>query len=169
MIKNKTKNTNVKVMHLDLASFKSIRTFAHTFLNEEPRLDILINNASVMGIPRTLTKDGLEMHMGVNHFGHFLLTNLLIERLKQSTPSRVVTVSNWGHTFVRFNRNDLNGEKSYNRFHAYFHSKLANVLFTAELLFTANRLSGSGITSNSLHPGFFLVDTSNDSSRSVLR
>lgn len=168
MIVNKTENTNVKVMHLDLASFKSIRTFAETFLREEPRLDILINNANVMGIPRTLTNDGLEMHMGVNHFGHFLLTNLLIERLKQSTPSRIVTVSNWGHTFVRFNKNDLNSEKSYNRFHAYFHSKLANVLFAAEL---ANRLAGSGITSNSLHPGFFHVDTSDDldSSRSILR
>lgn len=152
MIKEKTKNENIKVMHLDLASFKSIRSFAQKILKDESRLDILINNASVMGIERCLTEDGLEMQMGVNHFGHFLLTLLLIDRLKKSTPSRIVTVSNWGHTFVRFNKNDINGEKSYNRFHAYLHSKLANVLFTVEL---ANRLTGSGITATSLNPGVF--------------
>lgn len=143
-------------MSLDLASFKSIRSFAQNFLNEESRLDVLINNASVMGVERCLTKDGLEMHMGVNHFGHFLLTLLLIDRLKESVPSRIVTVSNWGHTFVRFNKNDFNRENSYNRFHAYLHSKLANVLFTTEL---GNRLKRSGIVATSVNPGVHYVHT----------
>lgn len=156
----KTKNPNIKVMHLDLASFKSIRNFTHTFLEQEPRLDVLVNNASVMGIEKPLTEDGLEMQMGVNHFGHFLLTLLLIDRLKASKPSRIVTVSNWCHTFVRFNKDDLNSEKSYNRFLAYCNSKLANVLFTTEL---SSRLSGSGVTATSLHPGVFHVDTSHRS------
>ncbi|KAG4067512.1 hypothetical protein HA402_005284 [Bradysia odoriphaga] len=160
MIVKKTKNPNVKVMHLDLASFKSIRKFAKTFLKEEERLDILINNESVMGIGRTLTEDGLEMHMGVNHFGHFLLTVLLIGRLQKSTPSRIITVSHWGNLWVRFNKDDVNSEKSYNRFNAFFQSKLANVLFTVEL---AERLAGSGISINSVHPGFFRSDTGSGS------
>lgn len=146
----KTKNRNVRVMQCDLASFKSIRNFARTFLEQVPRLDFLINNAGVMGVPKSLTEDGLEMHMGVNHFGHFLLTLLLIDRLKESMHSRIVTVSSWGHTFVRFNKNDLNSEKSYNRFYAYLQSKLANVLFTTEL---ANRLKDSGVTATCVHPG----------------
>lgn len=150
MIIKKTKNTNVKVMYLDLTSFKTIRSFAKTFLEEEPKLHILINNAGVMGVQRSLTEDGLEMHMGVNHFGHFLLTLLLIDRLKESRPSRVVTVSSYGHRLVQFNKNDLNSDKSYNRFYAYAQSKLANVLFTNEL---ASRLSDSGVTATSLHPG----------------
>lgn len=158
IIVKKTKNANVKVMHLDLASFKSVRKFAKTFLKEEEKLNILINNECVMGIERTLTEDGLEMHMGVNHFAHFLLTSLLIDRLHKSKPSRVVTVSHWGNSLVRFNRNDVNSEKSYNRFHAFLHSKLANLLFTTEL---ASRLADSGISTNSVHPGFFLTDTSN--------
>lgn len=157
MIIKKTKNTKVKVMHLDLASFKSVREFAATFLKEEERLDVLINNESVMGgMGRTLTEDGLEMHMGVNHFGHFLLTQLLIGRLRESTPSRIINVSHWGNLWVRFNKNDLNSEQTYNRFHAFLHSKLANVLFTLEL---ANRLLGSGISTNSVHPGIFRTDT----------
>lgn len=155
MIVKKTKNPNIKVMHLDLASFKSIRSFAQTFLEEESRLDVLINNAGVMGMKRCLTEDGLEMQMGVNHFGHFLLTLLLIDRLKESKPSRIVTVSSCAHTFISFNKDDLNSEKSYNRFYAYARSKLANVLFSTEL---ASRLMDSGVTVNALHPGVVHTD-----------
>ncbi|KAJ6641365.1 Retinol dehydrogenase 11 [Pseudolycoriella hygida] len=157
MIKSKTGNPNIRAMHLNLASFKSIRAFAETFLKEETRLDILVNNETVTCAKKSFTEDGLEMHMAVNHFGHFLLTMLLIKRMRQFTPSRIVTVSHHAHRFVRFNKDNLNSERTYNRFHAFCHSKLANLIFTNEL---SNRLSCSGVTATSVHPGIFHVDTS---------
>lgn len=99
---------------------------------------------------RETTKDGLELHIGTNHFGHFLLTNLLLDRIKSSAPARIINVSSIGHLWGSINRDDLQCEKSYSKFSAYFHSKLANVLFTREL---ANRLRGTKVTVNSLHPG----------------
>lgn len=113
-------------------------------------MDILINNAGVMAMPHTLTKDGFEMQIGVNHMGHFLLTNLLLDMLKSSAPSRIVVLSSLAHMWGRINKDDLNSEKSYNKFKAYSQSKLANVLFSHEL---AKRLTGSGVTVNSVHPG----------------
>lgn len=101
-----------------------------------------------------LTNEGFELQIGVNHMGHFLLTNLLLDYLKLSTPSRVVNVSSIAHTRGEINTADLNSEKSYDEAKAYEQSKLANVLFTREL---AKRLEGSGVTANSLHPG--IVDT----------
>jgi retinol dehydrogenase 13 len=101
-----------------------------------------------------LTNEGFEMQIGVNHMGHFLLTNLLLDYLKLSTPSRIVNVSSIAHTRGEINTADLNSEKSYDEAKAYEQSKLANVLFTREL---AKRLEGSGVTVNSLHPG--IVDT----------
>ncbi len=103
-----------------------------------------------MFLPKSLTKDGFEMHIGVNHMGHFLLTNLLLDTLKASAPSRIVVVSSIGHTWGKIRKNDLNSEKNYNKYKAYFQSKLANVLFAREL---SKRLEGSGVTANSLHPG----------------
>lgn len=120
------------------------------FLQEEKRLDILINNAGVMAMPKSLTKDGFEMQLGVNHLGHFLLTNLLLDTLKASAPSRIVVVSSLAHKFGAINKDDLNSEKSYNKYKAYSQSKLANVLFTREL---ARRLRGTGVTVNAVHPG----------------
>lgn len=99
---------------------------------------------------RQLTKDGLEMQIGTNHFGHFLLTNLLLDLLKASAPARIINVSSVGHKWGRLNREDLQLEKSYNGWTAYFQSKLANVLFTREL---AKRLKGTQVTVNALHPG----------------
>lgn len=150
----KSGNANVHLMELDLASFKSIRKFVQEFLQTDYRLDILINNAGVMGLNRMLTEDGIEMHMGVNYMGHFLLTLLLLERLKESKPSRIVNVSSLGHKWLNFSK-DLNSEKFYNRFHAYIQSKLANVMFTKEL---AIKLRNSGVTVNSLHPGVIYTD-----------
>lgn len=103
-----------------------------------------------MFMPRTESKDGFEMHLAVNHLGHFLLTNLLLDTLKASMPSRVITVSSVAHCYGRINRLDLNMEKSYNQYQAYFQSKLANILFARAL---AKRLLATGVTSNSLHPG----------------
>ncbi|NXS11015.1 RDH12 dehydrogenase, partial [Neodrepanis coruscans] len=125
------------------------------FFAEEKELHILINNAGVMLCPYSKTADGFEMHLGVNHLGHFLLTFLLLERLKQSAPARIVNVSSLAHHGGRIRFHDLHGEKSYSCGLAYCHSKLANVLFTREL---ARRLQGKFLrqaefTANSLHPG----------------
>ncbi|XP_074092161.1 retinol dehydrogenase 12 isoform X4 [Macrotis lagotis] len=134
-IRAATKNQQVFVRKLDLSNTKSIRAFAEAFLAEEKQLHILINNAGVMMCPYSKTADGFETHFGVNHLGHFLLTHLLLERLKESAPSRVVNTSSIVHHFGSIYFRDLQGEKYYNRFLAYCHSKLANVLFTRELAF----------------------------------
>ncbi|XP_058715085.1 retinol dehydrogenase 12-like isoform X2 [Poecile atricapillus] len=149
-IRAETGNQQVIVRKLDLADTKSIREFAEKFLAEEKELHILINNAGVMLCPYSKTADGFEMHLGVNHLGHFLLTFLLLERLKQCAPARIVNVSSLAHHGGRIRFHDLHGEKSYNRGLAYCHSKLANVLFTREL---ARRLQGTKVTANVLHPG----------------
>ncbi|XP_055625680.1 retinol dehydrogenase 12-like [Toxorhynchites rutilus septentrionalis] len=145
-----TGQTNIHVRELDLTSMESVRSFAKRFLEEEPRLDILINNAGVMACPRALTKDGFEQQLGVNHLGHFLLTTLLLDRLKASAPSRIVNLSSMAHRYGVIDKQDLNSEKSYNQVTAYCQSKLANVLFTREL---ANRLKGTGVTTYAVHPG----------------
>ncbi|XP_068933696.1 retinol dehydrogenase 11-like isoform X2 [Petaurus breviceps papuanus] len=149
-IRAKTGNQQVLVQKLDLSDTKSIRAFAEAFLSEEKQLHILINNAGVMMCPYSKTADGFEMHIGVNHLGHFLLTHLLLERLKESAPSRVVNVSSLAFHMGRIHFYNLHGEKYYNRALAYCHSKLANVLFTQEL---ARRLKGTGVTTYSVHPG----------------
>lgn len=145
-----TGKTDIHVRQLDLCSLESVRAFAKGFLQEEPRLDILINNAGVMACPKALTKDGFEQQLGVNHLGHFLLTNLLLDRLKASAPSRIVNLSSLAHRYGTINKRDLNSERSYNQVTAYCQSKLANVLFTREL---AKRLEGTGVTTYAVHPG----------------
>ncbi|XP_028856230.1 dehydrogenase/reductase SDR family member 13b.1 [Denticeps clupeoides] len=158
-IRRETGNNEVLFMQLDLASLKSVRAFAETFLKTEPRLDLLINNAGLMGPGRT--EDGFGMVFGVNHLGHFLLTCLLLERLKQAGESRVINVSALLHELGSVDFATLNthkdlvtGQSNWHSFMAYCHSKLCNVLFTREL---ANRLEGTGVTSYSLHPG--VIDT----------
>ncbi|GLV36495.1 uncharacterized protein CBL_08008 [Carabus blaptoides fortunei] len=149
-----TRNKYVYCRYCDLSSLESIRQFAEQFNKEQTRLDILINNAGVMRTPYTKTKDGFEMQLGVNHLGHFLLTNLLLDKLKSSAPSRIINVSSIAHYRGNINTTDLNSEKEYDKASAYSQSKLANILFTKEL---AERLKASGVTVNAVHPG--LVDT----------
>ena len=120
------------------------------FHEAESNLDILINNAGVMACPKSYTKDGFEMQIGVNHLGHFLLTNLLMDCIIASAPSRIVVVSSSGHAFTDINKDDLNSRKSYKKIKAYSQSKLANILFAREL---STRLLNTGVTVNSLHPG----------------
>uniref|UniRef100_A0AC11DL79 Retinol dehydrogenase 12 n=1 Tax=Ovis aries TaxID=9940 RepID=A0AC11DL79_SHEEP len=132
-IRADTKNSQVLVRKLDLSDTKSIRAFAEGFLAEEKQLHILINNAGVMLCPYSKTADGFETHLAVNHLGHFLLTHLLLGRLKESAPARVVNLSSVAHHAGKIRFHDLQGEKYYNRSFAYCHSKLANVLFTREL------------------------------------
>ncbi|XP_068612774.1 retinol dehydrogenase 12 [Brachionichthys hirsutus] len=150
-IRRSTGNQNVVVRHLDLASLYSVRQFAKDFLDSEDRLDVLINNAGVMMCPKWLTEDGFETQLGVNHLGHFLLTNLLVPKLKSSAPSRVVTVSSIAHWGGRIHLDDLFfNRRRYSPLESYRQSKLANVLFAKEL---ARRLRGSGVSSFCLHPG----------------
>ncbi|XP_019823543.2 retinol dehydrogenase 12 [Bos indicus] len=145
-----TKNSQVLVRKLDLSDTKSIRAFAEGFLAEEKQLHILINNAGVMLCPYSKTADGFETHLAVNHLGHFLLTHLLLGRLKESAPARVVNLSSVAHHLGKIRFHDLQGDKYYNLGSAYCHSKLANVLFTREL---AKRLKGTGVTTYAVHPG----------------
>ncbi|KAM8837679.1 retinol dehydrogenase 13-like [Spinachia spinachia] len=150
-IRGSTLNPNVYACHLDLASMKSIREFAERIKREEQRVDVLINNAGVMRCPAGKTEDGFDMQFGVNHLGHFLLTNLLLDKLKESAPSRVINLSSLAHILGKIDFEDLNWEKKkFDTKQAYCQSKLAIVLFTREL---AKRLQGTGVTVNATHPG----------------
>ena len=149
-VKKVTRNEDVVFAQLDLASLDSVRDFAAKILEEEPRIDILINNAGVMVPPYTKTSDGFELQIGVNHLAHFLLTNLLLERLKQAPTARIVNVSSMAHIWGKINFDDLQSEQSYSRQGAYSQSKLANVVFTRSL---ARRLKDTNVTAYSLHPG----------------
>ncbi|XP_054463598.1 dehydrogenase/reductase SDR family member 13a.3 [Anoplopoma fimbria] len=159
-IRRESGNSQVVFMQLDLASFESVRCFAETFLKTEPRLDILINNAGVMGPGHT--QDGFGMAFGVNHLGHFLLTNLLLEKLQQCGPSRVVTVAALLHRcgsadfpLLASKKDSVSGQSTWHNVRAYCNSKLFNVLFTREL---ANRLEGTSVTCYSLHPGVIYTE-----------
>ncbi|KAI2655050.1 Retinol dehydrogenase 13 [Labeo rohita] len=149
-IRRCTGNGNVVIRHLNLASLYSVREFAKEFIATEERLDILINNAGVMMCPKWITEDGFETQLGVNHLGHFLLTNLLLGILKRSSPSRVVNVSR------KIEFDDLFFDKRpYSPLLSYKQSKLANVLFSREL---AQRMKGKGVSSYCLHPGVIRTD-----------
>jgi NAD(P)-dependent dehydrogenase (short-subunit alcohol dehydrogenase family) len=143
----------VDVMPLDLASFRSIRSFAADVLGRFDRLDVLVNNAGLILRRRAETEEGFEETFGVNHLGHFLLTDLLLDRLRASAPARVVVVSSDAHKGARrgLDFDDLQATRHYRWGKAYGNSKLANIYFAREL---ARRLDGSGVTANSLHPGF---------------
>lgn len=147
-IKARSHNMNVLYMEVDLANMKSIRDFGKAFLQREKRLDILINNA---GMPSVLdwTDDNFSMCFGVNHLGHFLMTNLLLPRLKESSPSRVITLTCSSYKYQKLDFQDLN----YNLFpfFTYCRSKLANIYFTQEL---ARMMEGKGVTAYAVHPGY---------------
>jgi NAD(P)-dependent dehydrogenase (short-subunit alcohol dehydrogenase family) len=145
---------------LDLASLASVRRCAAAVLERFDRLDVLVNNAGVLLSTRTETEDGFETTFGVNHLGHFLLTALLLDRLRASAPSRVVTVSSTLHWMVfGLDFADLQATRRYDGMAAYASSKLANVLFTREL---ARRLEGTGVTANSLCPGLVASSFASD-------
>ncbi|XP_059573230.1 dehydrogenase/reductase SDR family member 13 isoform X2 [Alligator mississippiensis] len=149
-IRQDTGNSDVLFMSLDLASLDSVRAFAETFLRCEPRLDLLVLNAGIASGGRR--SDGCNLVFQVNHLGHFLLTQLLLERLKHCAPSRVVVVASSAHRSGRidFERLGRPVEGVLQNFQAYCDSKLANILFAREL---AGRLEGTGVTCYALHPG----------------
>ena len=147
-------DARVEVMALDLADLSSVRAFAADWSAAHPEgLDLLVNNAGVMAIPRRQTVDGFEMQLGTNHLGHFALTGLLMPALVARPRSRVVTVSSGAHRFGRMDFDDLMGERGYHPWRAYGQSKLANLLFTAEL---QRRLDESGVPTLAVaaHPGY---------------
>ena len=148
------KDASLEVMKLDLASLESVRAFAAEYRASGRALHVLINNAGPINAKRKLelTPDGFETFFGVNHLGHFLLTNLLLPVLKASVPSRVITVSSLRHTGAKsFDWDNLKGEKSYDQGAFYNRTKLANLWFCYAL---ARRLEGSGVTSVAACPGF---------------
>ena len=149
-VKERSGNNDVVFSKLDLVSLQSVSDFCTRILAEERHIDLLINNAGVMMPPYTTTEDGFELQIGVNHLAHFLLTNLLLERLKEAPSARIVNVSSLAHIGGRINFNDLQSKKSYSALLAYGQSKLANILFTRSL---AKRLKGSNVTTYCLHPG----------------
>ena len=149
-IRGKSGSRNVDIMVADMSSQDSVRELAHDFSGRYKKLHVLINNAGVILHKRVVTVDGLEATLATNHLGHFLLTNLLLDELKASTPSRIINITSAAHYGTEVNFDDLQGEKKYSGFGAYSQSKLANVLFTYQL---AKRLEGTGVSVNCLHPG----------------
>lgn len=152
-IREKFPQAEITLMELDLADLKSVRNFIQAFLAKYKRLDILINNAGVMAIPKRKTVDGFEMQFGTNHLGHFALTGLLLPILKATPNGRIVTVSSGVHTSGDIHFDDLQWEKTYDRWGAYAQSKLSNLLFAYEL---QRQLSttGSSLVSVGCHSGY---------------
>jgi NAD(P)-dependent dehydrogenase (short-subunit alcohol dehydrogenase family) len=146
-----TNKNQVSYLLADLSSQASIHQLANELLDRYERLDILVNNAGVFLSRRFTTVDGIEYTFAVNHLAPFLLTNLLFEKIKASSPSRIITTSSVAHRGAHINFDNLQFDRGrYSGVEAYRQSKLANILFTTEL---ARRSRGSGVTSNCFHPG----------------
>ncbi len=149
----------LEVREIDLGSFASIRAFAEKADADLARIDVLINNAGIFPQKLEKTAEGFESQMGVNHFGSFLLTNLLLDKLKASAPARIVHLTSMLHKNGRIDFGSFRGEKPYKASTAYNQSKLANLIFSNEL---ARRLDGTGVTSNCVHPGAIATDITRD-------
>ncbi len=147
-------DSSVELMKLDLGSLSSIQAFALDFANGHARLDMLINNAGIMAVPHSLTEDGFESQMGINHLGHFALTGRLLGPLLATPGARVVTVSSVGHRGATLDFENLLFENGgYTPFRPYWRSKLANLLFTYELQ-RRLRSAGARVSALAAHPGF---------------
>ena len=149
-LKSISGNENIDLLMADLAVMQEVRDLAEQVISRYDRIDVLLNNAGGYFTKHEITSDGLEMTFALNHMSYFLLTNKLMELLKYSAPARIVNVSSDAHYGVDMEFENLNGEQEYKAWKAYQKSKLANVLFTYELL---KKVPGN-ITVNCLHPGF---------------
>jgi len=158
-IQDKLGAKTVEFIQTDLSVLQEVRDLAKEFKERNQRLDVLVNNAGTNLLTRKLSADGYEMTLAVNHLSHFLLTNLLLDMLKASAPTRVINVSSGSHRRGEIKFDDLQSEKKYSFMQVYGQSKLANVLFTYEL---ARRLEGSGVTANAVHPGFVSTNMGRD-------
>lgn len=137
--------------YADLSRLNEVSRLAAALLETAPRIDVLLNNAGAIFTRRQVTADGLERTFALNHMGYFLLTHLLRDRIIASAPARVVNVASEAHRRAALDFRDLQCARDYSGWKAYQRSKLCNILFTREL---ARRLAGTGVTANSLHPGF---------------
>lgn len=143
-------NADVRFLQADFASLDQVRALAAQVIASVPRLDVLVNNAGCANFSRTVTADGYETTFAVNHLAPFLLTRLLLDKLGQAAPARIVTVASRAHRDKELDFNDLMSSRDYRVMRTYGRSKLANILFTRAL---AQRLAGSKVTANCLHPG----------------
>ena len=160
---NQTGNKNIDLLLCDLSSQEQIRKLVTEFKEKYQNLHVLINNAGVMLKKRVLSVDGIEMNFAVNHLAPFLLTNLLLDVIKKSAPSRIVIVSSAAHRMAKMDFDDLQSEKKkYRLFRVYGVSKLAVMLFTYEL---SRKLEGTGVTINALHPGLINTNLGRDQSK----
>lgn len=153
-LREQSRNENVNKAIADLSSMEDVRELAAQFRERYDRLDVLVNNAGMIYPDRRTTEDGYEMTFALNHLSNFLLTNLLLDMLQASAPSRMIVVSSGAHEMTGMNFDDIQMENGYNGWTAYGQSKLANVMFAYAL---ARRLEGTGVTANAMHPG--LVST----------
>jgi NAD(P)-dependent dehydrogenase (short-subunit alcohol dehydrogenase family) len=142
---------NHAIHYADLSRIAEMKRVAADIAAAEPRIDLLINNAGALFGARQLTEDGLELTFSTNHMAYFVLTHGLRERLRTSAPARIVNVASDAHKGEKLDFNDLQSARNYRGLHVYGRSKLCNILFTREL---ARKLAGTGVTANSLHPGF---------------
>ena len=149
-IRRDSGSAGVSLLLADLAAKAEVRRLAEEFQERHDRLDVLVNNAGLIQSRRTETPDGIETTLAVNHLAPFLLTNLLLDLLKESAPSRIVTVSSEGQRWAKMDLDDLQSRRRYRPFQVYGTTKLANIMFTNEL---AERLEGTGVTANCVHPG----------------
>ena len=149
-IRRASGSEKVSLMIADLAVQAEVRKLADDFKEQHDRLDVLVNNAGLIRSKRAETPDGIEMTLAVNHLAPFLLTNLLLDLLRESAPSRIITVSSEARRSARLDFDDLQSERRYRAFPVYGMTKKANILFTYEL---ADRLAGTGVVANCLHPG----------------
>ena len=150
-LRSTTGSRQIHELLMDVSSLAAVRAGAARVLGDWGRLDVLINNAGVILTGRQESVDGFELTLATNHLGHFLLTQLLLDRLRASAPARVVTVASTAHRGARHvGLDDLNSRSGYSAFPVYNRTKLANVLFTREL---ARRVAGTGITALAVHPG----------------
>jgi NAD(P)-dependent dehydrogenase (short-subunit alcohol dehydrogenase family) len=145
--------SKVDVLHADLTSQASVRALAAEALDRYPTIEVLVNNAGAMFATRAITDDGIEKTWALNHLAPFLLTTLLLDRLKASAPARIITTTSDAHKGKLIPFDDMLAERSYRGrgFTRYGETKLANILFTVEL---ARRLEGTGVTTYCFHPGF---------------
>jgi NAD(P)-dependent dehydrogenase (short-subunit alcohol dehydrogenase family) len=143
---------SVDVLLGDLTTQTSVRTLAANVLSRYPRVDVLVHNAGAVNATRTMTADGIELTWAVNHLAPFLLTTLLLDRLRESAPARIITTSSAAHRGARIPFDDMDARRSYGPFgfDRYGQTKLANILFTREL---AHRLEGTGVEAFCFHPG----------------
>ena len=140
----------IEIFQMDLESLASVKSFAEAVNGAVEKIDLLILNAGKMACPRSETQDGFESQLGTNHLGHFLLTDLLLDKVKAAAPSRIVVLSSAAHEMGKMNFDDLQLKSGYSPWKAYGQSKLANILFASEL---GRRLEGTGVTTYAVHPG----------------